>query len=66
VVLEGVELDVKGSIGSGDGIRIVPFKILCDTVPDVYTLPERVISVVECSSVIVKLVRKLERVNIFL
>jgi hypothetical protein len=64
VVLKGVELDIERSIGRGDGIRVVPFKILCDTVPDVYALPERVISVIECSSVIVKLVRKLERVNI--
>jgi hypothetical protein len=59
VVLERIEPDIEGPIGSCDGIRIVPFEVLSDTIPDIYTLEEGVIAVVECSSVMVELVRKL-------
>jgi hypothetical protein len=60
VVLERIKSDVQGPIGCGYSVRVVPFEVLGDTVPDVDALEEGVIAIKERSSVIVELIRELE------
>jgi hypothetical protein len=59
VILESIETKVQGSIGRSYCIWVVPFEILRNTIPDVNTLEIGIVSIVEGSSIDVKLVREL-------
>jgi hypothetical protein len=59
VILEGVELEIECPVGSRNSIRVIPFKIFRDTIPDVHGLEIWVISIVEGSSIGVEFIGKL-------
>lgn len=45
--MESVESNLQGAIVRGNGIRIVPFKIFCHTVPQIHRVPIRVVTIIE-------------------
>ena len=60
MVLKGVKCDSECPIGSRYGIWVVPFQILRDTVPQIHTLKVWVIAWVECPTLGIELIGKLQ------
>lgn len=63
MVLEGIKPNIQGSVGSSNGVWIVPFQILGNTIPNVNALEVGIVSVVEGSAISVELVRELWEIS---
>jgi hypothetical protein len=56
VALKSIKSEIKSSIGRYDGIWVVPFEILGDTVPDIYRLKIWIITVIESPTIRIELI----------
>lgn len=61
VALKSIEAKSECPIGSGCSVRIVPFQISCDTVPQINTGKVWVVTRVKGASIVFKLVGKDKR-----
>jgi hypothetical protein len=56
VALKSIKFEIKSSIGRCDGIWVVPFEVLGDTVPDIYRLKIRIITIIERPTISIELI----------
>ncbi len=59
MALERIEFDIQRSVSRRNRIRIVPFKILCCSVPDVDSFEKRIIARIKGAPGLVEFVREL-------
>jgi len=56
VALKSIKFEIKSSIARCDGIWVVPFEILRNTVPDIYRLKIWIITVIESPTIRIELI----------
>ncbi len=57
--MKSIKLYVERSVGRRYCIRVIPFEILGDAIPNVYGLKVRVVAFVECSSIGIEFIGEL-------
>ena len=58
--MKSIKSEIKSSISRYDGIWVVPFEILGDTVPDIYRLKIWIITVIESPTIRIELIGELQ------
>jgi hypothetical protein len=56
VALESIKFEIKRSIGRCDGIWVVSFELLRDTVPNIYRLKIWIITAIESTTIRIELI----------
>ena len=59
MALKCIKSDVEGSVICGDRIRIVPFKVLCRSVPDIGSFEKWIVARIKGATRFVEFVREL-------